>query len=65
MATQKPRVPLQVIATGSTEMLNRPCVDCGLVTGSFCDHCRAAVRCPDEVWADHQMTPLFTHCDRK
>ena len=20
---------------------------------------------PDEVWADNQMTPLCTHCDRK
>ena len=46
-------------------MLNRPCVDCGLVTGSFCDYCEAAKRCPDEEWATHQMTPLCTKCDRK
>ena len=58
-------VPMQVIATGSSELLNRPCVDCGLITGSFCDHCRAAARCPDEGWAINHMTPFCSHCDRK
>ena len=56
---------LEVFATGSEEVLSRPCVDCSLVTGCFCDHCRAADRLPGEVWADNQMTPLCTHCDRK
>ena len=65
MTAERPGIPLQVLATGSVEMLNRPCVDCGLVTGSFCDYCEAAERCPDEEWAEHQMTPLCTMCDEK
>ena len=57
---------MQILAHGTVEMLNRPCVDCGLVTGCYCDWCRAADRLPDEEWADgHQMTPLCTFCDRK
>ena len=65
MTADRAGIPFQVLATGSEEMLNRPCVDCGLVTGSFCDYCEAADRCPDEEWAAHQMTPLCTKCDRK
>ena len=34
-----------------TEMLCRPCVDCGLETGCFCDYCLACDRCPKEQWA--------------
>ena len=67
---QIPGVEIQVLAAADDETttamgLIRPCVDCGLVTGSLCDYCRAAQRCPDEVWADNQMTPLCTHCDLK
>ena len=47
------------------EMLNRPCVDCGLKTGRFCDWCKAAGRLPNEDWADGQMTPLCSNCDNK
>ena len=56
---------LDVLAFGTEEQLCRPCVDCGLVTGRFCDYCRAADRLPDEVWVDNQMTPLCSHCDNK
>eukprot|EP00975_Prorocentrum_lima_P040090 8421035-Prorocentrum_lima.AAC.1 len=41
----------------------RPCVDCGLMTGRFCDWCLAADRLPGEVRAAGQMTPLCSHCD--
>ena len=54
---------LEVVASGSEAMLTRPCVDCGLVTGRFCDYCRAADRIPDEEWAHGQLTPLCSKCD--
>ena len=50
---------------GDEDMLLRPCVDCGLITGSFSDFCLAEQRCPTEVWSKNQMTPLCTKCDRK
>ena len=56
---------LQVLAWGSAELLNRPCVDCGLITGSFCDYCYAKERMPDEEWHESQLTPLCTKCDTK
>ena len=56
---------LEALALGSEEGLTRPCVDCGLVTGCYCDHCRAADRLPQEVWGDNQMTPLCSQCERK
>ena len=56
-------IPMQVLAVGDMEMLCRPCVDCGLKTGSYCDFCRAADRVPNEQWASGQMTPLCTRCD--
>ena len=56
---------LQVACFGTRELLLRPCVDCGLITGRFCDHCRAADRLPGEAWADGQRTPLCSHCDNK
>ena len=46
------------IAYGEPEMLTRPCVDCGSVTGSFCDWCWAHDRVPNEEWAARQKTPL-------
>ena len=54
---------LGVLAYGDQEMLTRPCVDCGLLTGRFCDWCFAADRLPNEEWADGQMTPLCSDCD--
>ena len=58
------RVDLKVMCTGYYEGLIRPCVDCGLITGSFCDNCLAQERLPNEEWAEGQMTPLCTTCDR-
>jgi hypothetical protein len=44
------------------EMSCRPCVDRGLITGSFCDgidgNCFAALRCPNEKWVAGQGTPF-------
>ena len=54
---------LQAHAVGSLEVLARPCVDCGLITGSFCDKCLAVSRMPEEVWAEGQHTPLCNDCD--
>ena len=45
------------------ELLTRPCVDCGLTTGSFCDFCFAKDRMPEDVWAEGQRTPFCTRCD--
>ena len=60
MAAEK----LPCLAGGTECELFRPCVDCGLITGSFCDFCKAADWLPDEAWAEHQVTPLCTRCDR-
>ena len=57
----------EVLAVAGPEeegLLLRPCVDCGLQTGCYCDHCRAADRMPEEKWAKGQMTPLCTRCDK-
>ena len=54
---------MSIICVGDQETLNRPCVDCGQVTGRFCDYCYAADRCPDERWAPNQLTPLCSRCD--
>ena len=61
---QKPTV-MEVLAFGDAETLNRPCVDCGLVTGCFCDLCYAVDRDPDSHWMPDQHTPLCTACDHK
>ena len=45
--------------------VSRPCVDCGQVTGCWCDFCWAAERVPSEVWRPRQQTPLCTACDRR
>ena len=53
------------LAEGPTmNVLIRPCADCGLWTGNYCDHCYAADRYPDQQWAAGQMTPLCTDCDQ-
>ena len=54
---------MEMVAAGSPEELSRPCVDCGLTAGSFCDYCRAADRIPTEYWARGQHTPLCNTCD--
>ena len=55
---------LQVMCCGEPEMLRRPCVDCGRITGSFCElECSAPLRIPTEKWVDGQITPHCTICD--
>ena len=54
----------EVISFGNME-LARPCVDCGVLTGCYCDFCYAMDRLPSETWAPGQATPLCTSCDRK
>ena len=59
-------IPMEVIAVpreGQEHLLTRPCVDCGLRTGSFCDGCLAVDRFPEEEWVTGQHTPLCTICD--
>ena len=58
-----PAADMSVICVGDQKTLNRPCVDCGQVTGRFCDLCHAAQRCPNEHWAPNQMTPLCETCE--
>ena len=49
--------------------LVRPCVDCGLTTGNFCDgigyECYAAVHIPGEAWCVNQRTPFCSFCESK
>ena len=64
------QVALQALAVGTQAELCRPCVDCGLFTGCYCDgndwgECFAADRVPQEHWANNQRTPLCTTCDRR
>ena len=58
------KATLEVMAFGTVEMFNRPCVDCGRITGNFCDYCLAKDRAEDEEWAAGQRTPLCMPCDR-
>ena len=49
-------VALEALAVGTQEELCRPCVDCGLYTGCYCDgndwgECFTADRLPQEHWA--------------
>ena len=67
-----------VLSAGTPDMLLRPCSDCGLRTGNFCETrrqknnerwqggvCLAAVTVPSEKWAKDQRTPLCTSCEEK
>ena len=64
---------LEVFAAGSVEDLPKPCVECGLVTGNFCDElelktgfkCLAEKRIPALSWVKGQRTPFCTGCERK
>ena len=64
-AMENDTVIIERLASGPTDMLVRPCVDCGLITGRFCDFCLAEERCPTEVWCENQMTPLCSKCEEK
>ena len=59
------KVMMHVLAVGTTEMFARPCVDCGLITGCYCDYRLAKDRVEGEEWADGQATPLCSDCDRR
>ena len=66
---------MQVLCCGDPSTLIRPCVDCGLWTGRYCDGllteelwavgCYANDRIPEEVWAEGQRTPLCSDCDNR
>ena len=60
----KPNGTMVVYAVGTTQELFRPCVDCGLYTGKYCEYCLASERIPRETWAKGQRTPLCSTCDR-
>ena len=57
-------VILEELAFGTEEELKRPCVDCGQITGGFCDYCVAKDRLPSERWCGNQHTPLCPTCDQ-
>ena len=65
------RGALEFLCFGEAENLIRPCVDCGLVTGRFCDgprgetgpQCYAAYRVPTESWEPKQRTPFCLRCE--
>ena len=56
---------LEILQVAPWHLLFRPCVDCGLRTGCWCDGCFGAYRFPEEEWDDKQHTPLCTSCDNK
>ena len=56
---------LEILQVAPWHLLFRPCVDCGLRTGCWCDGCFGAHRFPEEEWDDKQHTPLCTSCDNK
>ena len=49
--------------------LVRPCVNCGLTTGNFCDglgyECYAEDNVPAEKWCVAQRTPFCNFCESK
>ena len=54
---------LEVVQVAPQHVLHRPCADCGLRTGSWCDYCFALAWFPEEHWAPNQHTPLCIACD--
>jgi hypothetical protein len=54
---------IEVMCYGDPTLLYRPCVDCGRLTGCFCDFCLAVSHEPDAEWVPNQRTPLCTVCD--
>ena len=59
------RMKLQACREEGGPSFFRPCVDCGRITGSFCDFCNGAERLPQERWNENQGTPLCGDCDDK
>ena len=60
---------LEVLAYGEESDLLRACVDCGYVTGCFCDtfvqdgDWMAVTWIPSESWLQVQRTPVCSSCD--
>ena len=59
---------MQTFAVGDAATLNRPCIDCGRVTGNYCDSyprniCLARLRKPRERWEPNQRTPFCRECE--
>ena len=60
----------EALAIGDESVLCRPCVECGLRTGRYCEglsgeeDCMAAERVPSEIWAAGQHTPLCSRCEK-
>ena len=60
---QEPRYADLDAGFAGPALFYRPCVDCGLQTGCYCEHCNAKDRMPDQTWSPGQATPLCTLCD--
>ena len=67
---------LDVLCFGTEEQLLQPCVNCGLITGNFCEtqrqrghdlwqggYCFVADHLRGSDWAPYQRTPLCTKCE--
>ena len=53
-------VTLETLASGDPCLM--PCVDCGLLTKYFCDHCWGADHFPQDKWAYGLLIPLCHSC---
>ena len=52
-------------AMATLEALQAACVDCGRLTGGWCnERCYAGVRTPEDVKFRNQRTPYCTVCDK-
>ena len=60
-------VEFRALSFGETPgMFTRPCVDCGRITGNFCENeCQVSARLPSERWELNQRTPQCTECEAK
>ena len=60
--------PLELLSVspGTTQFI-QPCVDCGVMTTTFCNgleqECYAARHLPKDSWAPLQRTPLCPACE--
>ena len=59
-------VELQSLCAGAALRLVRPCCDCGMWTGGFCENeCFATQHIPSELWELNQRTPHCSNCWRR
>jgi hypothetical protein len=69
---------LTILCFRDPAQLFRPCVDCGVRTGSFCETmaqvgqaewqggvCLAAHQMPTQDWAKDQRTPFCSSCEKQ